>query len=335
MAESFKSKRAEFKKGEQKEFIIKSKKELGLTWQEFGKLVNISTRNLIDWKNEKISMSLSAVKIICKKMGCKMPADIVIKDPYWYVKKGALAGGKATYGKYHHIGGDEKIRKEKWREWWEREGKFKTNDILEPLPFKKPKFSEELAEFVGIMLGDGGITKNQIKVTLHCVDDAEYSKYVMKLIAKLFGVTPGKHKKKDCLVFNIEVSRVNLVKFCVDKLGLKIGNKVKQQVDIPDWIKKDSKYKIACLRGLVDTDGCLVIHKYRSKGKEYCYKKIGFTSRSYPLLKSAGVILKEFQIKHRIMKNNFDIRIEAKKDVEKYFKIVGTNNSKHLNRYKK
>jgi hypothetical protein len=35
-----------------------------------------------------------------------------------------------------------------------------------------------------------------------------------------------------------------------------------------------------------------------------------------------------------MMKNGWDIRIEARKDVEKYFQMVGTHNPKHLKRYK-
>jgi len=333
MDEQVNHKRVKFEKGEQKKFILQSKKELGLTWDEFSKIANTCARNLIDWKNEKNTMSLFAVQEICRKRNCKIPSNIIIENQYWYIMRGAAKGGRANFEKYGKVGGDEKKRKEKWRKWWEESGRFKENRILTPLPFRKPKFSNDLAEFVGIMLGDGGITKNQLRVTLHCIDDAEYSEYVINLVGKLFGVIPGKHKKKDCQVFNIEISRVELVKFCTENLGLKVGSKVKQQVDVPKWIKNNKQYAIACLRGLIDTDGCLIVHKYRSKDKIYTYKKIGFTNRSYPLLRSVHEMLREVGIKNRIMKNNQDVRIEAVGEVEKYFKIVSSNNAKHLKRF--
>ena len=272
MAESFKYKRVEFKKGEQNKFIIKSKKELDLTWRKFGELVDKSPRNLIDWKNEKNLMSLGAVKIICKKLGCKTPKHVVIKNQYWYVKKGALAGGKATYKKYHHIGGDEKTRKDRWYAWWEREGRLNPNKILKSLPFKKPKYSKDLAEFVGIILGDGGISDRQVTVTLHRITDKEYSKFVRDLIKKLFGIKAGEYCSKNGLADNIVISRTELVNF-LEKIGLVRGNKIKHQVDIPQWIKKNKNFQIACVRGLMDTDGCVVIHKYKSKNKKYCYKE--------------------------------------------------------------
>ncbi|MDD5463657.1 MAG: LAGLIDADG family homing endonuclease [Candidatus Moranbacteria bacterium] len=334
MAEQLKSKRVEFQPGKQKEFIEKSKMDLGLNWQEFASFAKTSVRNLNDWKNEKISMSLIAVENICKKRKCKIPENVILKDQYWYTKKAGLIGGRATIEKYGIIGGDQKNRKAKWQEWWEKEGKKNPNNILQPLPFRKPKFSKELAEFVGIVLGDGGISKRQITITLHRITDKEYSKFVRKMIEKLFNIKAGEYNNKKSLADGIVISRTDLVKYLIENIGLKKGNKVKQQVDIPQWIKKDMNFKIACIRGLVDTDGCLVIHKYKSKGKDYSYKKLSFTNRSFPLLNSARKILNELNIKNRITKNNLEIRVEAKKDVEKYFNTIGSHNPKHVLRYK-
>ncbi len=334
MTEQFKSKRAKFKEGKQKEFIIKSKEELGLTWQEFSQIAKTSSRNLNDWKNEKISMSVDAVKVICKQRKCALPTEIEILNPYWYARRGALLGGKATYEKYGIIGGNQEKRKEKWNQWWEKEGKLKPNEILKPLPFKKPRFSKKLAEFVGIMLGDGGMTKNQITVTLHSEDDLEYSVFVENLMEKLFEIKPSKRKRSSCRALKILLSRVELVEFLTRRVGLVIGNKVRQQVDIPNWINEEKNLQIAGVRGLIDTDGCVIIHKYKSKENFYSYKKLSFTSRSYPLLCSVKNILDGLEIKNRITKNSFEIRIEARKDVEKYFQIIGSHNPKHLKRFK-
>lgn len=331
MAESFKSKRVKFHKGKQKTFIVDAKKNLGITWREFSKLSGVSIRNLTDWKNEKITLPLKVVDIICKKSELTFPENVKMLDQYWYVNKGARKGGKANYKKYGTIGSPE-IRKKKWQEWWEKEGKYKKHKILEPLPFKKPKFSRDLAEFVGILLGDGGITKNQIIVTLHCVDDREYSKYVISLIKDNFDLAVARHKKKNCNAFDIRISRVGLVKYFTKRIGLKIGNKVKQKVDIPLWVKKKYGFQVSCLRGLMDTDGSFFTHSYKVSGKIYNYVKICFTSRSEPLLKSVSDILTKLKINHRITSDTYSIRIEAKKDVRRYLKIVGTHNPKHKRR---
>ncbi|MDD2766615.1 MAG: LAGLIDADG family homing endonuclease [Candidatus Moranbacteria bacterium] len=334
MAEQLNSKRVIFPKGKQKEFLLQSKEEFFGTWEKLAEVAGTSVRNLNDWRNEKISMSLFAVEQICKKRKREMPENIVIKDAYWYTKQGSSAGGKAVLKKYGIVGGDPEYRKTKWREWWEKEGHLNPSKITQALPFKRPTPSEDLAEFVGIMLGDGGISKHQFTITLNTLTDKKYSIFVQQLINNLFEVSFGVCLNKKFLAERIMVSRTALITYLIDELGLKQGNKVKQQVDIPLWVKKNQCYSIACLRGLIDTDGCIILHKYLSKGKRYCYKKIGFTSRSHPLLQSASEILLILGIKHRIMKNGWDIRIEARKDVEKYFQVVGTHNPKHLERYK-
>lgn len=333
MAEQLKSKRVFFPTGKQAEFLLQSKKSLGCTWGTLAEVCQTSARSLNGWRHEKNSMTFSALKQICQRRKIAIP-EVCLKDPYWYTNKGASAGGRAIVEKYGKVGGDEAYRKKKWLEWWEKEGKLKPLKITGPLPFEKPAFSEKLAEFIGIMLGDGGISEHQMTVTLHRVTDREYSLFVRKLIKKLFGIKAGIYCDKQFLADSIVISRTNLVKYCIEKLGLKKGNKVRQQVDIPNWIKENDEYSVACLRGLIDTDGCVILHKYLSKGKMYCYKKISFTNRSKSLLLSVSTVLLGIGIRHRITKNGWDIRIEAREEVEKYFQTVGTSNPKHWKRYK-
>lgn len=332
MAEQLNSKRAFFPKGRQSAFLLLSKADLGCTWQVLARISLTSTHTLACWRSEKNSMSFSALERICKKRNIKMPVGVIVKDPHWNVTGAAKAGGKAVILKYGTVGGDDSYRKKKWHEWWEREGKHKGSKITQPRTFKKPKLSKELAEFVGIVLGDGGISTYQITVTLNSVTDKKYLKFVEKLIKNLFKVPIGFYSEKQYLAQRIVISRTALVLYLLT-LGLKEGNKVKQQVDIPEWIKSNKQYSMACLRGLIDTDGCIILHRYHSKGRMYCYKKIGFTSRSYPLICSVCDILSNLEITHRITKNRYDVRIEDAEDVRKYFQLIGTSNPKHLERY--
>lgn len=331
MAESYIPKRVVFSKSKQKEFILKAKIKLDLTWAEFAGLLNFSTRNLIDWKNEKISMPLPTVRLICKKTKSAFPTNVKIKGPYWYAAKGAKKGGLAMYKKYGSIGNPE-IRKKKWQEWWEIEGKFKKKSITQPLPFKKPAFSQSLAEFVGIILGDGGISDRQITFTFHRTTDKEYGTYVSRLANKLFDVRVGVYKNKNYLADDYIISRSGLVDFCTEKLGLKKGNKIKNRVDIPEWIKKNKKFMIGCVRGLIDTDGSVYNHRYTVGNKTYTYKKLDFVSLSKPLAQSVYDFLKELGVNPGFHKNK-DVKIENAAGLRKYFKIIGTHNPKHLKRY--
>jgi len=333
MAKLVISKRVIFPEGEQRRFIEKLLKKL--SFKEMAKFCNLSERAIRDWRCEKFSADYLSLCKICKKTNIPFPRKAVLKDRYWYTAKGSSVGGRAVFKKYGRIGGDPDARKKKWYGWWEKEGKYKKHPIIGiSKPIKRPRFSIELAEFVGIILGDGGVTQRQVTVSFCYKDEKEYSKFVIDLIKELFSVPVGIYYDKKYSAFNAVVSRTELIRFCVEKLGLKQGNKIKQQVDIPDWIKRNKRYSIACVRGLIDTDGCVFTHCYKSGGKWYRYKKISFTSYSEPLRQSVFNILRDIGLNPRLGQRQ-DVWLDSQKDVKKYLKIVNFHNQKHLLRYSK
>ncbi|MBL7155106.1 MAG: LAGLIDADG family homing endonuclease [Candidatus Portnoybacteria bacterium] len=332
MAELANSKRVFFPKGEQNKLI--NKILLKISTKEAANLCSLSERTIRDWRREKFSMDFQLLRKLCRKTNIPIPSNIKLKDRWWYVHLGASIGGKIVWEKYGTIGNPE-YRKKKWHEWWEREGKFKKHPIINICKsIKKPRKSKDLAEFVGITLGDGGIAKRQLTITLHYRDDKEYGTFVVNLVKRLFNVPISKYYRQENSTNSFVISRTELIKFCVEKLGLKIGNKIKQQVDIPDWIKQNKQYSIACVRGLIDTDGSIINHCYKVSGKQYSYKKLNFTSLSKPLIKSVFQILKNNGLNPRISRNK-DIWLDSKKNMEIYFRIFESHNPKHLKRYLK
>lgn len=195
----------------------------------------------------------------------------------------------------------------------------------------RPKKSTELAEFIGIMIGDGNIAKYQVKISLHRIDDYEYSLFVSNLITRLFGINPHIQPRKRNLADDLVISRIELVEF-LQELGLPLGNKIKSLINIPGWITNNPDFLTACIRGLVDTDGCIFDHSYHSKGKRYCYKKLDFTSASDALRNSVYEYFRELGM-HPRFSSRSGVRIESKADIELYFKLISSNNPKHLNRY--
>ena len=328
MAESFNSKRLVFPKGKQKLFIENALAKSGLTQTKLADLIKISPRTLADWKREKFTMQEESAKKLSEKLELKIPDCVEIRASFWSVKKAAKLGAKATIKKYGAICTDPEKRKAGWKKWWQSKGKYSFKHHNQPKQFSKPKKSVELSEFVGIMLGDGGITDYQISITLNKRDDKDYIEFVAKMLEKLFRVKTGRTVRESVVVLTL--SRINLVNFC-QKMGLVKGNKIKQQIDIPNWIKRTNRYSVACVRGLVDTDGGVFNHRYRSNGKEYCYRKLAFSSRSKPLIHSVGEILKQNLIKCRVDSKG-DIRLDDVGEVRKYFKTIGSHNPKHLNK---
>lgn len=294
-------------------------------------LLQCSPRTVRDWRREKFLASYEAITKLAHEYSIPLPADIKIEEGFWYVTKGARRGGVASYQKQNGVIGDPAVRKQKWREWWNREGKAKMPPSFCPLPFTCPKKSVELAEFVGIMMGDGGMTERQLTITLHHINDLEYSYFVSKLIKKLFGVTPIVRHVETKSVNIILVSR-SLLMIYLHKLGLPFGNKVKQNFDIPSWVKESPDYMIACIRGLVDTDGSVFTHRYRVNGKLYRYKKLSFCSASPPLRTTVMAFLREHEF-HVHLSRGIDIRIESREGMARYMGLIGSHNPKHLKRY--
>lgn len=332
MIESFKtSQRIIFKKGRQKKFIEDVLKFTKLGMNTLSKKTKINQRTLADWKREKFHISGAGMNSLLQLSGIKLTDTVQVKEQFWHVSKAGKLGHQKNIEKYGKMLVNEELRSSAWEKWWETKGKYDKTSILNSYKVNKPKKSSKLAEFFGIMIGDGSMSKYQFFITLHS-EEIVFGAYVAKLMKDLFKISPKVIKVNHANAKTYTISRIQLVQY-LNSLGLNIGDKVKQNLDIPDWIKNSKKYSIECIRGIFDTDGCLVRHKYISHGKLYKYKKIDITSRSVFLLKSIFLILANLGIKSRIGRDC--VRVESIKDVRRFFKIVGSHNPKHLDKYNK
>lgn len=328
MPESYKSRLA-LPPRKLKSFMDKALEKVSVA--EIAEICNCSERTIRDWRRGKFRISSDAAKAISSRLRIPNLDSSYEVDVYAHTANAGSLGGKALIKKYGKLPISEEYRKEKWREWWESDGKLREIPLLSSKSVFIPRKSSVLAEFMGIMMGDGGISKYQISITLHQNDDHAYSAFVAEMINRLFKVVPSIYKRKDSLAMALVVSRIELVQY-LQSLGLPIGNKIRQQIQIPLWIQEELRYAKACVRGLIDTDGCVFTHRYKSKDKWYAYKKIQFTSASPALREGVAHILTELGFSPRI--TGSDVRIDRKEDVEKYFKLIGSNNPKHWKRYR-
>lgn len=198
--------------------------------------------------------------------------------------------------------------------------------------FSFPKKSIELSELVGILLGDGGITHDQMRVYLGYEADTDYSYFVSDLIKHLFYETPkvcfSKSKEKiDVRI--LQITGVSLVAFLI-KIGLGTGNKVTRQAEVPKWVKENLGYSIACLRGLIDTDGGVYFHHHKTGGHEYFNVGLTFTNRSFPLVKFAYETLKQTGFNPKLKPSGIYLYREA--EVLKYAQEISFHNKHHLER---
>jgi transcriptional regulator with XRE-family HTH domain len=336
MSEPFKNKRIKFnKKGVQKKFILEARELLNMSGLKLAQKLDINQRTLSDWIREKFSMPYDCAQKISKLAKISIPSDYYIFELKDHLRKIGKIGGKNRIILYRKIALNEEYRNKKWQEWWREIGQYKKKPkgFKSLVKIKIPGKDEKLAEFTGVMLGDGGIAPYHVHITLSN-KEKEYANYLINLINKLFGIKPKIYKIKKAKAIDIVVQRKNLVDFC-QKIGLVLGNKVKKQVDIPEWVKENKNFSKACIRGLIDTDGCFYINSYYVNNKKYLYFKIAFTNGSKPLVLSVFRKLKDLGINSRVSKNYKDVRIESRKHVLKYIEEIGSNNHKHLQKIEK
>lgn len=182
-------------------------------------------------------------------------------------------------------------------------------------------------------MGDGSLTNYQLVISFNRFNDAEYVSNVSKMIFELFGHMPSIQERKDSKCTNLVVSSVELVEYLMS-LGLPKGDKLRSGLDIPDWVKENQEFTERCIRGLIDTDGSIYQEVHKVKNRVYAYPRISFVSASDSLRKSVNTALSEIGIKSMIRMNR-NVNIERFTDIDKYFRIIGSSNPKHLRRFAK
>ena len=325
--------RIQFEPTKQRKFIDRVLTNSKLPLSDLAAISKIHPRTLRDWRREKFLADFDVINNWAIKYSVSLDNYKTIKrDSFWYVQLGAKKGAKRRI-ELHGPPGTAEGRV--------KGGKIsQQNRALNPEKYRqlgckvRKSFSTllpsmGLAEAFGIIMGDGGISNNQIRVSLSSLVDVEYSTYVQILFEKVFGEKPRLvlNNRSNCLT--LTHSGVNLVE-AVEKLGLKRGNKIINQISYPTWIEEKIDFKIACLRGLFDTDGGFYFHKKKSN----TYMGWCFSSKSKPLLESTYRLLRFLELNAKIDKNN-KIYIYHRKDISRYMDVVGSNNPKNQVKFSK
>ena len=198
--------------------------------------------------------------------------------------------------------------------------------------FTVPVFSEKLAELVGIILGDGGITSSQLRITLNKETEPEYVDYVVGLMGETLGEKPKKFyfKGRASKTCNLILSGVGLISM-LSQLGLEKGNKVTKQVKVPGWIRESPEFSRRCLCGLIDTDGCVFCHKHTSHGYFCLNLGLTYTSHSFPLLDFVYETLLAEGFNPKIQDDS--VYLYREREVVKYADKIGFSNSHHMGRF--
>lgn len=326
--------RVKFHKGKQRKFLEDTIRCTSSKPEQAARLCNVCSRTFRDWKREKYRISYSALSKLCEVSQLPIPNGIRILPEYWNLKKAASLGGKKRFELYGPPGTIESRRKggiNSSKKLLLNPERAKKIGLVTRKKIASPNNSELVAEFIGILFGDGGVTNYQVTVSFNKSGDNPYSKYVASIIRRLFAITPAIYYRKSENVGRVIVSSKNLVEL-LKQYGIKEGNK-SEWGSIPDWVWQNRKYQIAYLRGLMDTDGCVYNHKYKVNGKCYSFVKIAFTSYSAVLRETIARILKNLNFSPKLYGNR--VYLYKRDEVHRYFKEIKTHNPRYLARYNK
>lgn len=195
------------------------------------------------------------------------------------------------------------------------------------------KLSPNMAELIGAIIGDGNIYKNRyVEISGDKVLDSDYFKWkLLPIVVNELSYTPRIRTGS----FGIHL-RINNKKFTIflNNLGIQSGKGKAYDVLIPKLISQNWKLSKACIRGIIDTDGCLSFDKRKVYKTPYPriilhIRNRGLSLQLYRLFKANG-------FKATLSKQMtpwgeaHTVYLNGKTQVLKYIKEIGFSNNRHL-----
>lgn len=321
--------RVKVSKAVQRSFFSEIRLKSKTNWDILAKHIGVSGRTMRDWARAKYFVPLNSYQILSRQFGVELPKRFHLLSPFWYVTKGARKGALKRLELYGPPGNRDSRRQggvmsQKRRR--EEPEKYRLLGCIVKKDFPTPTYSEEFAEMVGIILGDGAINNYQIRISLDRKVDREYAYFVGNLMERVFGERPSWIERDDNTI-SLTLSGAGLVEM-LEKIGLHRGNKVKNQVAFPEWVLKERIYRIACTRGLFDTDGGLYFHRHRKWKDKRPYLGWNFTNYSRPLIGGVRETLLMCGLESAEIDKK-QLYMYSLDKIVRYFQVIGSSNPKN------
>jgi len=188
------------------------------------------------------------------------------------------------------------------------------------------------AYIIGLSIGDGNLSNQSgtaTKLRISC--DDKYPNLRNKIVTSLQSLLPKNKvgivkRKGNCTDVYVHSNHLEPL------LGWKArqGSKFSQNVTTPKWIRENDEYKIAYIRGLIETDGCI----YHDRG----YLMVMFTTiikdlalEAHEIINSLGFGSKFYAVNQKSNKYNFNrqnlYHVRLSKNVQSFLDLVKPNKS--------
>lgn len=205
--------------------------------------------------------------------------------------------------------------------------------------------SEELAELIGILAGDGHIGKpgpgkdHCISIALNSLDEQEYAVHVKSLFVQTFGLQFTTYAHPHEHLLNIHRKSLGIINYLAA-----IGY-VKQNclVTVPPWIFTSDNYASRFIRGVFDTDGCIALKRNHGRHEFYPVACIKSKDRCMIFRIAKWLFLKGIPL-HVAKRRTLDprtqtfasttqLQVNGYTNVGRYMHIIGTSNKKNQNKW--
>ncbi len=325
-------KRAIFKNGEQKRFICNAKYKLKFNWNEFASKLNINENTLSkSYCFETSSMPYELFKKINTLVNKE--EKVSLKDYNIKIKEIKNPIGRKVFGESRFKLNSVKINFENKKLNIDTKNvKFSEKDLEKGIILPK-KISPELAEEVGMHLGDGFLSSSRYKYRLkgnQITEREYYIDYIKPLYKKLYNLELN---LKDYFTsFGFEIKSKALWEFKSKVLGIKTGKK--ENIEIPKLLKiNDKKILSSLIKGIMDTDGCI---SFKSKyGYSNYYPVISITLYSNKLVNDIEEILRMLGFTPRryiTQKKYSTLILSGIGSLRRYEELIGWSSYKNLNK---
>jgi len=194
-----------------------------------------------------------------------------------------------------------------WRDEMKATGKIKDSYM----PLKK---SGDLAELIGVVLGDGHICVYPRCEELRLVSNSNSPGFIeryAKIMEKVFDKKPYVISSGQSNSTKIGIYE----KFISKRLGIPTGARKDLKIEVPKWISKNREYVLRYLRGLYEAEGSFCVH-----GPTYTHKFL-FANRNESMLSNVYDLMKGLGFSPHRSKDQ--IQISKKEEVYRAMKVLG------------
>lgn len=193
-----------------------------------------------------------------------------------------------------------------WRLKARLDGKIPSTHI----PLKK---TEQLAFLIGMALGDGHIHRfprsEQLDIVLG-TDKPLLWQHVAKVVQNVFGKEPRVRRRKQAACVDVSLYQTRLS----ERLGIPAGDRGKLKVRLPEWIRYEQRFLIACLKGLFEAEGFYSIHE-----PTYTHN-LGFSNRNSTLLDEVEWALTSLGFHPE--RRSYAVRLRRKQEAARFVELI-------------